>query len=150
MQQSAILQKARDVSRQPTEAAVKHVVIMVQENHTTDHYFGGLAPWGANVATDGPVGPNPPLGDHPHDRHAYFRWLTGAKSATHEQLDTATVLPFYLHLAVTGAFLENHCSGFGTNSTPNHLYRRRPIACPAQPAEGAGTGLGHALLACTC
>src|ERR1700704_6452052 len=21
----------------------------------------------------------------------------------------------------TGAFLENHCTGFGTNSTPNHL-----------------------------
>jgi Phosphoesterase family len=24
-------------------------------------------------------------------------------------------------MAITGAFLENHCSGFGTNSTPNHL-----------------------------
>ena len=25
------------------------------------------------------------------------------------------------YLALTGAFLEHHCSGFGTNSTPNHL-----------------------------
>jgi hypothetical protein len=31
------------------------------------------------------------------------------------------VLPFYAYLATTGAFLENHRSGFGTNSTPNHL-----------------------------
>ena len=30
-------------------------------------------------------------------------------------------LRFYLYLALTGAFFENHCSGFGTNSTPNHL-----------------------------
>jgi hypothetical protein len=37
------------------------------------------------------------------------------------QFDTQTVLPFYAYLGTTGAFLENHCSGFGTNSTPNHL-----------------------------
>jgi hypothetical protein len=39
----------------------------------------------------------------------------------HAQFDTLAVLPFYAYLAATGAFLENHCSGFGTNSTPNHL-----------------------------
>ena len=31
------------------------------------------------------------------------------------------VLPYYAWLAKAGAFCENHCSGFGTNSTPNHL-----------------------------
>ncbi|MCW2675573.1 MAG: hypothetical protein JWR70_613 [Modestobacter sp.] len=31
------------------------------------------------------------------------------------------MLPFYAYLATTGAFLENHRSGFGTDSTPNHL-----------------------------
>ena len=36
---------------------VKRVVVIVQENHTTDHYFGGLAPWGANVATGWPPYP---------------------------------------------------------------------------------------------
>jgi hypothetical protein len=30
---------------------VKRVVIMVQENHTTDNYFPGLAPYGGAVAT---------------------------------------------------------------------------------------------------
>jgi hypothetical protein len=91
------------------------VVVFVQENYTTDNYFRGLAHlWGAGRL---------PLADlaepAPHDRHAYFRWLTTGK-ATHVQFDTAAVLLFKLHLA-TGAFFENHCSQFGTNSTPNYL-----------------------------
>jgi hypothetical protein len=101
--------------------AVARVVIMVQENHTTDNYFRGLAPYGADVATDWPIAANPPASDNPHDRKAYFEWLTGASTGEHVQFDTAAVLPYYLYLAVTGAFLENHCAGFGTNSTPNHL-----------------------------
>lgn len=102
------------------------VVIMVQENHTVDNYFRGLAPWGANVATDWPRAENPPPQPPfsayypPHDRRAYFDWLTKG-TAEHSQYDTAADLPFYLYLAITGAFLENHCAGFGTNSTPNHL-----------------------------
>ena len=102
-------------------AAVERVVIMVQENHTTDNYFRGLAPYGADVATDWPIAANPPASDNPHDRHAYFEWLTGASTGAHVQFDTASVLPYYLYLAVTGAFLEGHCAGFGTNSTANHL-----------------------------
>jgi phospholipase C len=100
---------------------VNRVVIMVQENHTTDNYFRGLAPFGAAVAADWPISPNPPAKDPPHDRHAYVECLTGAATATHNQFDTRAVLPYYMHLALTGAFFENHCAGFGTNSTPNHL-----------------------------
>jgi hypothetical protein len=103
------------------DSRVKRVVVMVQENHTTDNYFRGLAPYGANVAPDWPVQANPPASDQPHDRYAYYRWLIGQHKATRTQFDTATVIPFYAYLALTGAFLENHCSGFGTNSTPNHL-----------------------------
>ena len=99
---------------------IEHVVVLVQENHTTDNYFGALAAYGANVATGWPTTPNPPAHDQPHDRHAYFRWLTGG-GAEHSQFDTRAALPYYLHLALSGAFLENHCSGFGTNSTANHL-----------------------------
>ena len=29
---------------------IERVVVMVQENHTTDNYFRGLAPFGAAVA----------------------------------------------------------------------------------------------------
>lgn len=104
-----------------TPSPVNHVVILVQENHTTDNYFRSMAAYGANVATDWPTSPNPPARDQPHDRHAYYRWLTGRSTGEHVQFDTTTVLPFYAWLAATGAFLENHCSGFGTNSTPNHL-----------------------------
>jgi Phosphoesterase family len=99
---------------------VTRVIVFVQENHTTDNYFRGLAPYGAQVASDWPLAPNPPAGDQPHDRRAYFAWLT-AKKATHTQFDTRALLPYYLYLATTGAFFENHCAQFGTNSTPNHL-----------------------------
>jgi phospholipase C len=102
-------------------AAVEHVVICVQENHTTDNYFTALAPYGANVATGWPLTPNPPAHDQPHDRHAYFQWLTGASTGEHSQFDTKADLPYYVYVALTAAFLENHCSGFGTNSTANHL-----------------------------
>ena len=101
--------------------SVKRVVIMVQENHTTDNYFRGLAPYGGAVADDWPIAPNPPAQDQPHDRRAYFDWLTGASTGVHLQFDTRAVIPYYLYLALTGAFLENHCAGFGTNSTANHL-----------------------------
>ena len=102
-------------------AGVKRVVVMVQENHTVDSYFRGLAPYGGNVATGWPTATNPPAGDPPHDRKAYFEWLTRASTGEHVQFDTVNVLPYYLYLALTGAFVENHCAGFGTNSTPNHL-----------------------------
>src|SRR6476659_6344857 len=106
--------------------AVGHVVIFVQENHTTDNYFRSMHAWGANVASDWPLQPNPPLKDHPHNRAAYAKWLHAQHAgrptpAVHAQFDTTAVLPYYAYLAATGAFLENHCSGFGTNSTPNHL-----------------------------
>ncbi len=99
---------------------------MIQENHTTDAYFRDLAPWGANVATGWPTSanppPQPPFSPYypPHDRRAYFNWLTKG-TAEHSQYDTVADIPFYLYLAITGAFLENHCAGYGTNSTPNHL-----------------------------
>ncbi|TVT38144.1 hypothetical protein FNH05_24465 [Amycolatopsis rhizosphaerae] len=100
---------------------VAHVVILVQENHTTDNYFRSMAAFGANVATGWPVSPNPPASDQPHDRHAYYRWLTKRSPGAHVQFDTVKDLPFYAWLAASGAFLENHCAGYGTNSTPNHL-----------------------------
>src|SRR6476619_6130676 len=106
--------------------AVCHVVIFVKDTPTTDNYFRSMHAWGANVASDWPLQPNPPLKDHPHNRAAYAKWLHAQHAgrptpAVHAQFDTTSVLPFYAYLAITGAFLENHCAGFGTNSTPNHL-----------------------------
>src|SRR5690349_24565258 len=104
-----------------TGPAVKHVVIIVQENHTTDNYFRSMAGYGANVATGWPTAADPLTADPPHDRHAYWKWLTHQATGAHVQFDTLKDLPFYAYPASTSAFLENHCSGFGTNSTPNHL-----------------------------
>jgi Phosphoesterase family len=78
------------------------------------------------VATGWPVQANPPAHDAAHTRAAYAKWLHAQQHGTptpaaHTQFDTEAVLPYYAYLAATGAFLENHCSGFGTNSTPNHL-----------------------------
>jgi len=73
------------------------------------------------VASDWPLSPNPPTTNPSNSRRAYFDWLTGSSTAPHVQFDTRTVLPYYLELALTGAFLENHCAGYGTDSTPNHL-----------------------------
>ena len=80
---------------------VRRVVILVQENHTTDNYLGGLAAYGVNVAAGWPAEPNPPAKDQPHDRHAYQRWLTKASTGAHVQFDTTAVLPFYAWLAAT-------------------------------------------------
>ena len=136
---------------------VAHVVVFVQENHTTDNYFSSMAAWGANVATGWPVQPNPPKQDQPHTRAAYASWLHAQASgttttATHTQLETAAVLPFYAYLAATGAFLENHCSGFGTNSTANHLLivggqsptLRNPSRGTTAPLWDMPSILGHA------
>jgi hypothetical protein len=131
---------------------IRHVVIFVQENHTTDNYFASMAAYGANVASGWPTAVNPPKADQPHDRASYYRWLTKGITGARVQFDTAAVLPFYAWLAASGAFLENHCSGFGTNSTPNHLLivggqsptlRNPPRAAP-QPVWNMPSLPGHA------
>ena len=138
-------------------STVQHVIIFVQENHTTDNYFRSMRAWGANVATGWPLQPNPPARDQNHNRAAYAKWLHAqqagtATPATHTQFDTTVVLPFYAYLAATGAFMENHCSGFGTNSTPNHLLiiggqtptLRNPPRNQPQPVWDMPSILGHA------
>lgn len=102
-------------------ATIDHVVVLIQENHTTDNYFRSMAAFGANVATGWPVSPNPPASDQAHDRKAYYQWLTKKSTGAHVQFDTVNDLPFYAWLAASGTFIENHCAGYGTNSTPNHL-----------------------------
>jgi len=136
---------------------VDRVVVFIQENHTTDNYFSSLRAWGANVATGWPAQPNPPVHDQAHTRAAYAKWLHAhangtPTSAAHTQIDTNAVLPYYAWLAKTGAFLENHCSGFGTNSTPNHLLLiggqsptlRNPPRTQADPVWDMPSLPGHA------
>ncbi len=136
---------------------VDRIVVFTQENHTTDNYFTSLRAWGANVATGWPAQPNPPAHDQAHGRAAYAKWLHAQAngtptSAAHTQFDTDVVLPYYAWLAKTGAFCENHCSGFGTNSTPNHLLiiggqsptLRNPPRSQADPVWDMPSVPGHA------
>ena len=135
---------------------VDRVIVLTQENHTTDNYFSSLRAWGANVATGWPVQPNPPAHDQAHNRAAYAKWLHAQQAnttwSTHTQIDTDAVLPYYSYLAKTGALLENHCSGFGTNSTPNHLLivggqtptLRNPPRTQADPEWDMPSLPGHA------
>ncbi len=113
--------------------------------------------WGANVASDWPLQPNPPLKDHPHNRAAYAKWLHAQHAG---RADTGCARPVRHHVSAAvlrlprrdGAFLENHCSGFGTNSTPNHLVLvggqsptlRNPPRNAAQPLWDMPSILGHA------
>jgi hypothetical protein len=127
------------------------VVVFVQENHTTDNYLRSAAAYGANVATGWATAANPPRADQPHDRAAYHRWLTGKITGRHSQFDTARLLPFYAWLAAAGALVENHCSGFGTNSTPNHMLivggqsptLRNPSRTAPQPVWDLPSLPGH-------
>src|SRR5207302_6241326 len=48
---------------------VKHVVIILKENHTFDNYFGTFP--GANGSRL-PRSPNPPARDHPHTHAAWL------------------------------------------------------------------------------
>src|SRR3954453_23645576 len=98
-------------------APVTRLVVFVQENHTIDNYFRGLAPYGARVASHWPLSPTPPNSDQPHDRRAYFHWLSTGH-AVGLQFNTRAVLPYYLYLAPTGPFFENHCLPFGGPRRP--------------------------------
>ncbi|HEV3168859.1 MAG TPA: alkaline phosphatase family protein [Actinocrinis sp.] len=131
---------------------IEHVVILVQENHTTDNYLRSIAAFGANVATGRPTAADPPTADPPHDRATYYRWLTHQITGVHVQFDTLAVLPFYAWLASTQTLLENHCTGFGTNSTPNHLLivggqaptLKNPSSAGPQPVWDMPSLPGHA------
>ena len=100
-----------------------------------------------------PAGARPGRTPGPRTRKWLHAQQAGtATPATHTQFDTAAVLPFYAYLAATGAFLENHCSGFGTNSTPNHLLivggqtptLRNPPRTAPQPVWDMPSLPGHA------
>ena len=136
---------------------VDHVVVFVQENHTTDNYFPSMRAFGADVATGWPQQVNPPTHDQNHTRAAYAKWLHAQQNgtptpATHTQFDDQNVLPYYAYLAATGAFLDMHCSAFGTNSTPNHLLLvggqtptlRNPPRTQPEPVWDMPSILGHA------
>ncbi len=97
------------------------VVVLIQENKTTDFYFSSLAQWGAAVKTSGTPLATPPTFDQPHDRNAWVHYQMGDYPAVDLQVDTDTVIPYYAWLAKEFTFCDHHF-GLGTNSTPGHMF----------------------------
>ena len=94
--------------------------MFLQENKTTDFYFGSLAGWGAAVRHDRPFLSAPPNFDQPHDRSAWVHYVMGDYPAFDVQVDTDTVIPFYAWLAKQHSFCDHHF-GVGSNSTSGHM-----------------------------
>lgn len=93
---------------------IRHVVIIVKENHGFDNYFGTFP--GAAGATM-PRSPNPPPSDPDH-RHA--AWLTRDQTAPRVQFEQADI-PRYWDLASQYTLCDNYFTDVAGPSTPNHL-----------------------------
>lgn len=96
------------------------VVVLMQENKTSDYYFPTLADWGAEIQNNGHLLAAPPIPDPEHDRSAWVHYKTGDYSAATVQIDNDRVIPYYSWLAKQFTFCDHHF-GLGTNSTPGHM-----------------------------
>src|SRR6202795_4455420 len=93
---------------------IKHVVIIVKENHGYDNYFGTFP--GGNGATM-PHSPNPPPRDPDH-RHA--AWLSRDTTAARVQFQQGDI-PHYWSYASQFTLCDNYYTDVAGPSTPNHL-----------------------------
>src|SRR5689334_15112287 len=94
---------------------LKHVVIIVKENHTFDNYFGTFP--GTNGITL-PQAPDP-VHDPLHDHQA---WLNRNKSggAVHLQYKKQDI-PAYWAFAQQYTLCDNYFTDVASQSEPNHL-----------------------------
>jgi phospholipase C len=97
-----------------TPSPIKHVVIIVKENHGYDNYFGAY-PGGNGQPL--PPGPNPPPSDPDH-RHA--AWLTRDRTAPRVSFPQSDV-PHYWGYADQFTLCDNYFTEVAGPSTPNHL-----------------------------
>lgn len=93
---------------------IKHVVIIVKENHGYDNYFAAFP--GGNGATMA-HSPNPPPADPDH-RHA--AWLTRDSTAPRVQFQEQDI-PRYWAYGSQFTLCDNYFTDVAGPSTPNHL-----------------------------
>jgi hypothetical protein len=96
------------------------IVVLIQENKTTDFYFPTLALWGADVEHRGRLLATAPDHDQPHDRSAWVHYRLGDYPAVTSPIDNDSVIPYYSWLAKTFTFCDHHF-GLGSNSTSGHM-----------------------------
>jgi phospholipase C len=93
---------------------IKHVVIIVKENHGYDNYFGAYP--GGNGRTL-PASPNPP----PHDPdHRHAAWLTREGTAPRVAFPQSDI-PHYWDYADQFTLCDSYFTDVAGPSTPNHL-----------------------------
>jgi phospholipase C len=94
---------------------IKHVVIIVKENHAFDNYFGRF-PGCDGDATLAPC-PDPPDVSPKHDHQA---WLDRAEHAVRKQYDRVDI-PSYFAYAEQFTLCDQYFTEVAGPSTPNHL-----------------------------
>lgn len=99
----------------PSQGLIKHVVLIIKENHTFDNYFGTFP--GANGDSSLAHSPNPPTVT-PSNNHA--AWLNRATRAVRQQY-TESDIPAYFAYARQFTLADNYYTDVASDSTPNHL-----------------------------
>ncbi len=99
----------------PANALIKHVVMIIKENHTFDNYFGTFP--GANGDATLARAADPPPRDPPHNHGA---WLKRAAGAVQEQYIEADI-PAYFAYARQFTLCDNFFTEVASQSIPNHL-----------------------------
>src|SRR3989449_5048061 len=94
---------------------IRHVVIIVKENHSFDNYFGKFP--GADGDAALPPAPNPPSLDPPHTHEA---WLQRAAKAVRAQYSESEI-PAYFAYARQFTLCDRYFTDVAGPSTPNHL-----------------------------
>jgi phospholipase C len=99
----------------PASGPIKHVVIIVKENHTFDNYFGTFP--GANGQSVKHAGDL--IRDPPHDHRAWLKRNSpqGAVRLQYTQND----IPAYWAYAQKYTLCENYFTDVASQSEPNHL-----------------------------
>lgn len=96
---------------------IKHVVIIVKENHTLDNYFGTfLGAAGVNL----PAAPDPIVVDPPHSHGA---WLTAQahNGGLREQYSKKDISAYWAY-AQNYVLCDNYFTDVASQSEPNHLH----------------------------
>ncbi len=101
--------------RPGSPSPIKHVVIIVKENHAFDNYFGKFP--GANGAANLAPCPNPPKQDPDHTHEG---WLVRDQQAVRQQY-SRTDIPAYWSYAEQYSLCDNYFTDVAGPSTPNHL-----------------------------
>jgi len=113
---------AKLVHRGSAQTPITHIVIIMQENHTFDNFFGRFP--GANGVTE-PQATNPLTSDIGHDGASLAEAIDGGKldgfNSRGDVQYTQADIPTYWTYAQQYGLGDNFYTSMATSSTPNHM-----------------------------